>query len=114
MLRVPLPANSRVAAVIAPDAVKVTAPLRLRSEYVAVGMLSVPVNVKLPLDALGIEIAPVDTVILPELVRVLLTVKPFEPIANVSPVPKDRVAAVIEPAAVNVLLSVVESRVSVA
>ena len=73
----------------------------------------VPVNVQFPTSPLGIVIAPVDTVTSPELDRVVLTVREFDPLARVSPAPSESVVAVIAPDEVNVLLFVVESRVRV-
>ena len=53
--------------------------LMVRVEYVAVGIVLVSVNVHTPDEALGIDIAPVDTVMVPELVSVVLTVSELEP-----------------------------------
>ena len=44
----------------------------------------VPVKVKLPLEALGIETVPVETVMVPEFDNVVTTVKLFAPTANVA------------------------------
>ena len=77
----PAPSES-VVAVIAPDEVNVllfVVESRVRVEYVAVGIVLVSVNVHTPDEALGIDIAPVDTVMVPELVSVVLTVSELEP-----------------------------------
>ena len=59
----------------------------------------VPVKVKLPALALGMVTAPVPTVIVPELFRVVLTVKVLLPIAKV-PADRVKVVAVTLPSAV--------------
>ena len=112
--RVPAVTVSVLDMAVVPPAVKVAPlPFRVRVEYVAAGIVLVPVNIHTPLEALGMDIVPVDTVMVPLLVRVVLTVKPFEPMARVSPVPIERVVAMIAPLAVNVLSLDVESIVNV-
>jgi len=89
----------KVDAVTAPCAVNVAVPLfNVNVPYVAAGILLVAVNVKLPLDALGMDTAPLDTVTVPLLVNVVDTVKSWVLMANVPPL--TRVAAVIFPCAV--------------
>ena len=68
----------------------------------------VSVKVQLPAAALGIVIAPVETVTKPEFDKVVVTFKVFAPIASV-PAVMVKFVAVIVPAGVNVppdLLSV--------
>ena len=78
-----------VVAVMSPPAVNVPPDLfKVKVEYVASGMVLVSVKVQAPLEALGIVTVPVVTVIVPELVNVVETVKSL---AATTKVPDDKV-----------------------